>query len=76
MERGNGTVPVAVSNPEFKATVCLHHGVKALVIIALWGGGYEPAQVSLAFDWAALGLDPPASVRVPLLVLELELTFC
>lgn len=67
IECGHGTVPVVVSHPEFKATVYLHHGVKALVVIAWWGGGDEPAEVSLTYDWAAMGLDPPASVHVPVL---------
>ena len=63
-EEGPGTVPVALSDPNFVATVYLHHGQQALVAIADFGpakGNYTSA-LRLSLNWTALGLDRATAV--------------
>jgi hypothetical protein len=58
VEQGNGTVPVQLSNPEFRTTVYLKKGEAALIVLADFTDNTADytTNVSLTFDWDALGL--------------------
>ena len=67
-EQGNGTVPVASSNPSLKVTVYLKKGAKALIVLADWDELSRDVSCTLTYDWDALGLDQAsASLSAPLL---------
>ena len=67
-EQGNGTVPVAASNPSLKVTVYLKKGAKALIVLADWDELSRDVSCTLTYDWDALGLDKAsASLSAPLL---------
>jgi hypothetical protein len=68
VEEGNGTVPIQLTNPNFRATVYLKQGEAALIAIADFTDSISPytTNVSLSFDWPALGLSAStAALEMP-----------
>ena len=76
IEQGNGTVPVQVSNPAFRVTCYLKKGKGALIAVADFTNDNTPytTNVSLTFDWQALGLSKGDATLVAPVLKPFQLT--